>query len=90
MPKIVYNYRNAITRERVDGGEVISRVARAYGEWPSCLPKEWKENIEKIAPNGDFFGQKECSCGRHTLVWLGLPGQFLPDEEDRIRVIEKD
>lgn len=83
--KIVYDYAKAKTE--ISYGccdQELTETKSEHGEWPTCLPKEWKGKV--LSSNGSCFGEEHCSCGAHILYWLKVPGVW--PEEERIRVVE--
>ena len=88
--KVVYDWKRRVQITLGESGQETTSGEATHGEYPSCLPEDWKHGPANSS-NLVNFTERKCSCGKHFLYWVKIPQEFWPnDYEERVRVIEKD
>lgn len=79
-PKGRMIYDGKIEGSTIEGdlGPIATKSQSGQGEWPSCFGSE---SLEPPNPPLSPYGEKKCTCGKHTMFWLRAPKEVWPGSE---------
>lgn len=87
--KMIYDGSIEVKAIEEDLGPAITDSRSERGRWPSCFGG--KSLIPPNPPLSPPYGEKKCTCGKHTMFWLRAPKEIWPDcELVMVRVFEKE
>ena len=87
--RVVYDWYKTtqVAHDDDRGGQVVTTSEASHGEWPSCLPEDWKTGLPNSNPS--VFTERKCDCGKHIVYCLEVPKSVWPhDHQIRVRVVE--
>ncbi|MBZ9578119.1 hypothetical protein KJA13_03795 [Patescibacteria group bacterium] len=81
MPKgkMIYDGKTEVNTIEEDLGLAITESKSERGKWPSCFGGESLRPPNP--PLSPPYGEKKCTCGKHTMFWLRAPKEIWPDSE---------
>lgn len=64
-----------------DLGLISTKSQSGQGEWPNCFGGGDESLEPPNPPLSPPYGEKKCTCGKHTMFWLRAPKEVWSDSE---------